>query len=182
MLKANVANPKERSPLFPGQSCFPFSTQDAYDYRKPTDQLNVILSVIGSPSSGEVMKFKDLNVRTVLQNMKQFAAKDLTRRFPATNHAGVHLLTQMLRFDANKRISVQQALLSAYFEEVRDPELDLEALARQRETAIFEFEDVDVDEETVRALILDEIMCYNPRLKKQLQRQFHVLSRMKSMR
>jgi len=36
----------------------------------------------------------------------------------------------------------------------------------------FEFEDIEIDEMTLRSLILDEIMFFNPEWKKQLKQQY----------
>ena len=49
---------------------------------------------------------------------------------------------------------------------------DENAEAKHQKIERFEFEDIDIDDMTLRALILDEIMYFNPDWKKQLQQQY----------
>ena len=55
MLKSNAPTFMDRSPLFPGTSCFPLSPSKSDATKRGgfphshTDQLNVIFSVIGTP-------------------------------------------------------------------------------------------------------------------------------------
>lgn len=168
MHKDNARGPKERKPLFPGRTCFPFSTKNNADYLQETDQLRVVFDLMGTPSNDEIAKFKDQNVRTYLRNMNNTQPKDLARKFPATNEHGTKLLADMLKFDVTKRISVEEALQSPYFKNVRDDAAEAKHPGKES----FEFEDIDIDEQTLRALILEEIMHFNPEWKKQLTKQY----------
>jgi len=168
MHKDNARGPKERKPLFPGRTCFPFSTKNNADYLQETDQLRVVFDLMGTPSNDEIAKFKDQNVRTYLRNMNNTPPKDLARKFPATNEHGTKLLADMLKFDVTKRISVEEALKSPYFKNVRDDAAEAKHPGKES----FEFEDIDIDEQTLRALILEEIMHFNPEWKKQLTKQY----------
>lgn len=57
MLKENAPTFLDRSPLFPGTSCFPLSPAKSNTVKKngfphsSSDQLNVIFSVIGTPKT-----------------------------------------------------------------------------------------------------------------------------------
>ena len=99
--------------------------------------------------------------------MTKCQPKDLSKIFPATKKTGIQLLQQMITFDVDKRISVEEALKSPYFNDVRDDNAE----ARHQKFEKFEFEDIDIDDMTLRALILDEIMHFNPEWKKQLKQQ-----------
>merc|ERR1712154_564210 len=94
--------------------------------------------------------------------------KNLRRKFPATNEHGTKLLGDMLKFDVTKRISVEDALKSPYFKDVRDDAAE----AKHPGTESFEFEDIDIDEPTLRALILEEIFHLNPAWEKKVTRQY----------
>jgi len=168
MHKDNARGPKERKPLFPGRTCFPFSTKNNADYLQETDQLRVVFDLMGTPSDDEIAKFKDQNVRTYLRNMNKTEPKNLRRKFPATNEHGTKLLGDMLKFDVTKRISVEDALKSPYFKNVRDDAAEAKHPGKES----FEFEDIDIDEHTLRALILEEIMFFNPKWKKKLTEQY----------
>merc|ERR1719249_538606 len=168
MHKDNAHGPKQRKPLFPGRTCFPFSTKNNADYLQETDQLRVVFDLMGTPSDDEIAKFKDQNVRTYLRNMNKTEPKNLRRKFPATNEHGTKLLGDMLKFDVTKRISVEDALKSPYFKNVRDDAAEAKHPGKES----FEFEDIDIDEHTLRALILEEIMFFNPKWKKKLTEQY----------
>jgi len=168
MHKDNARGPKDRKPLFPGRTCFPFSTKNNADYLQETDQLRVVFDLMGTPSQDEIAKFKDQNVRTYLRNMNKTEPRNLRKKFPATNEHGTKLLGDMLKFDVTKRISVEEALKSPYFKNVRDDAAEAKHPGKES----FEFEDIDIDEQTLRALILEEIMHFNPEWKKQLTKQY----------
>jgi len=167
MHQKNCPNYKDRKVLFPGRSCFPFSTKDPFDYQHRTDQLRVVFNVIGTPSDTEITRFKDKNVQIYLSNMQPSKPRDLRYQFPGTNEHGVKLLADMLRFDVTKRITIADALKSPYFENVRDEAAEM----RHKKVESFEFEDIDVDIDKLRGLILEEILLFNPQWKKQLKRK-----------
>jgi len=153
--------------LFPGRSCFPFSTKDPFDYQHRTDQLRVVFNVIGTPTNEEIARFKDKNVQIYLSNMTPSKPRDLGGQFPGTNEHGVQLLFNMLKFDVTKRITIAEALKSPYFSNVRDEVAEM----RHQKVESFEFEDIDVELDKLRGLILEEILLYNPQWKKELKRQ-----------
>merc|ERR1719242_2357350 len=167
MHQLNCPNYKDRKVLFPGRSCFPFSTKDPFDYQHRTDQLRVVFNVIGTPSKEEIARFKDRNVQIYLSNMTPSKPRDLKHQFPGTNDHGVKLLANMLRFDVTKRITIAEALKSPYFDNVRDESAE----TRHTKEESFEFEDIDLEIEKLRGLILEEILLYNPQWKKELKRQ-----------
>merc|ERR1711997_1337163 len=167
MHSKNQSNYKNRKVLFPGRSCFPFSTKDPFDYQHRSDQLRVVFNLIGTPTQSEIARFTDKNVQIYLNTMKPTEPKDLGARFPATNVHGIRLLLDMLRFDVTKRITVDEALQSPFFKNVRDEAAE----KRHQKVERFEFEDIDVDLIKLRALILEEILYFNPEWKKQIKQQ-----------
>jgi len=70
----------------------------------------------------------------------------------------------MLRFDVRKRPTASQLLESKYFDDVRDENSEGKHVKIER----FEFEDINIDEKTLRKLILDEIMQFNPQWREQM--------------
>ena len=164
----NCSDYKNRKVLFPGETCFPFSTKDPFDYQHRTDQLRVVFDIIGTPQKNEIEKFRVKNVQIYLNNMTKSQPKHLNKIFPAAKKTGIQLLKEMITFDVDKRISVEDALKSPYFDDVRDENVEL----RHKKIEKFEFEDIDIDKTTLRALILDEIMYFNSEWKKQLKQKF----------
>merc|ERR1712228_543731 len=169
MNKANVNDYRSRKVLFPGKTCFPFSTQDPFDYQHRIDQLRVVFDVIGTPSVQEINNFVDKNVQIYLSNMQKTEPHDLGKMFPATAKSGIKLLCDMLKFDVNKRISADDALKSEYLNDVRDEKMNNFGDAHIEK---FEFEDIEIDEKKLRGMILDEIMAYNPEWKKLLKSKY----------
>merc|ERR1712129_218622 len=169
MNQSNVKDFRDRKVLFPGKTCFPFSTQDPFDYQHRTDQLRVVFDLIGTPTKDEIDNFKDKNVRIYLSNMQKTEAHDLKKMFPASKASGIQLLCDMLKFDVNNRISADDALKSVYLNDVRDEKMNNFGDAHIEK---FEFEDIEIDEKKLRGMILDEIMGYNPEWKKTLKMKY----------
>merc|ERR1719446_1420282 len=97
---------EDRSPLFPGASCFPLSPHREHknDYRYHTrgerDQLSMIFSLLGTPSEQEIgqCNFNSDACRYI----KCFAARTalgLESRFPTASPDAVSLLGRMLQFN-----------------------------------------------------------------------------------
>jgi serine/threonine protein kinase len=47
---------------------------------------------------------------------------DLKEKYPGTNEEGLRLLSRMLEFNPNKRISTEEAMKDPYFNDIRIPE------------------------------------------------------------
>jgi len=114
MMRANIPEHSNRGPLFPGSSCFPLSPENkskAKSYsRGSRDQLKMIFDVIGTPTEDE---FDCLAKDARAYVKKQFAprpAVDLAEKYPGASANAVDLLERMLQFDAQKRITVDEAL------------------------------------------------------------------------
>jgi len=77
MLKENAPTFLDRSPLFPGSSCFPLSPDRSNNTVKKggfphshSDQLNVIFSVLGTPSEEDMDFVTDSKA---IEYLKSFA-------------------------------------------------------------------------------------------------------------
>merc|ERR1712060_506147 len=66
------------------------------------------------------------------------------------------LLFQLLMFDVDKRIKVDQALEHPYMKAVRDP-----AHERAKKPVTFSFESAQLGSKKLRELILEEVLKYN---------------------
>ena len=101
--EANLA-PPERSALFPGRSCFPLSPdEDELSAPANLDQLNVIFSVIGTPT-GSLNWIELAEMRDHLQGLSPVAATPLADLLPGAPEAALALLGQMLAFEPSRRI------------------------------------------------------------------------------
>jgi len=158
MQRENVSDPKNRGPMFPGESCFPLSVKDAFDYASREDQMQVIFGVIGSPTKQEVEAIDDIKARKYLTGLPSRKQENLKKRFPGVPQEGIDLLLRLLQFDVKKRINVDNALRHPYFDSVRDQGREL-SFEKQLD---FKFEDEDLSEKTLRALILQETLHFHP--------------------
>jgi len=158
MQRENRPDPTKRGPVFPGDSCFPLSIKDQMDYASRVDQMQVIFDVIGSPTEEEIKKITDEKARKYLRNLPQRKKKNLKRMFPgcANDPAALDLLLLLLKFDVDKRITVEQALEHPYLKPVRDP-----AHERSKKPVTFSFENAQLGQKKLRELILEEVIKYN---------------------
>lgn len=156
MQRENRPDPTKRGPIFPGDSCFPLSIKDQMDYASRVDQMQVIFDVIGSPDEEEIAKITDEKARKYLRNLPQRKKKNLKRMFPGADKHALSLMTELLRFDVDKRITVDQALEHPYLKPVRDP-----AHERAKKPVTFSFESAQLGQKKLRELILEEVIKYN---------------------
>lgn len=70
MMKENVLNFRDRTPIFPGKTCYPLS-DNCSSHTEEFDQLSVILDVIGTPSEEETLCFKNSRLKAFLNSRKK---------------------------------------------------------------------------------------------------------------
>jgi len=158
MIKENEPVPGKRKPMFPGSSCFPLSAQDPFAYQDRLDQLNVIFEVIGTPNKEEIKNLQNEKARIYLKSIPKKQPKKLTRIFkgPGQSHA-IDMVKGLLQFDPRKRFNVSLSLKHPFLRNVRDEEAE-----RRHRPARFDFEDIPLTKRTIKELIIDEILIWNP--------------------
>ena len=147
MIKENAKTFMDRTPLFPGKSCFPLSPPGSKKVKvnefgfpnEKADQLNVIFDVIGSPDEESMGFVTDPNAVLYLKSLSQKKKNKINfkSKFPGSSEESLDLLQKMLIFDPKKRITVQGCLEHPFFKNVRDPSKEEEATFNLE----FEFED-----------------------------------------
>jgi mitogen-activated protein kinase 1/3 len=153
-----------RSPLFPGKSCFPLTAKDPFDYESRNDQLNVIFEVLGTPTEKDIGKIRDKKAAAYLASLKKIEPIDLKTKFPGEDDKSLDLLRKLLAFDVDERITVDDALEHPYLRKVRDKNAE-----KRHDPTTFEFEDVPLSIDILRAMIIDEICLYNPKWKQDME-------------
>merc|ERR1719242_2146732 len=152
MQRENRPDPTKRGPIFPGESCFPLSIyKDQMDYASRVDQMQVIFDVIGSPTEEEIAKITNEKAREylrILKNLPQRKMKNLKQIFPEIDCHAEDLMTKLLMFDADKRITADQALEHPYLKVVRDVHSE-----RVKKPMRFLFESVRFSSRKLRELI-----------------------------
>eukprot|EP00903_Cladosiphon_okamuranus_P015614 g14418.t1 len=156
MQKESYPTSQERNALFPGKSCFPLSAEKPSSYSDALDQLNVIFDVIGTPSREDI---KDLGeVRQYLARLPYKPPLDLGDKYAGASEAALDLLSNMLRFNPARRITIAQALEHPYLASCRRPEKEVNASV----PITMEFEHITIDKATLKRLIYEEVLHYHP--------------------
>jgi len=156
MIEETCPEPADRKPLFPGASSFPLSADDQYAWKDSRDQLNVIFDVIGTPSRSEILSMRNVRARKYLQGLPKRSPIDLRKRFPGASAKVLDLMRGLLRFNYQKRLTVEQSLAHKFFKQIRDEESE-----RRHQKILFDFEDVPINMQTLKELIIDEILFWN---------------------
>lgn len=106
----------DRSPLFPGSSCFPLSpaargrsSAGRSRTRGQHDQLEVIFDVLGTPTAEDVAQLESDDARRYAEEFLERRGHGFTLKEYADAEA-VELLTQMLLLNPRKRLDVPRAL------------------------------------------------------------------------
>ncbi|KAK6590897.1 mitogen-activated kinase 2 [Cryptosporidium xiaoi] len=164
MLKENVAYYSDRSPLFPGSSCFPLSPdnkQNSEDYRFKIrgnrDQLNMIFNILGSPQEEDIEILEKEDAKRYIRIFNKRSGIDLRTRFPGASNLAIDLLKKMLVFNPSKRITVEEALSHPLFKNIRNEKL--EVISNEKVTLPFD-DWGSMSERELRYYFLKEIQRY----------------------
>jgi len=169
MLKENAPTFMDRSPLFPGSSCFPLSPDKSAIISKSgfphshSDQLMVIFKVLGTPVGEDIDFVTDTKAIEYLKSWPASKGQDIKTLFPGANVDAIDLLTKMTTFNPKKRISVDQALDHPFVQKVRDKSRETKAPG----PVILEFEkEGTLTAERLRELFMDEVRYFVDQRKK----------------
>eukprot|EP00826_Nyctotherus_ovalis_P045419 TRINITY_DN5031_c0_g1_i10.p1 TRINITY_DN5031_c0_g1~~TRINITY_DN5031_c0_g1_i10.p1 ORF type:complete len:184 (+),score=48.84 TRINITY_DN5031_c0_g1_i10:87-638(+) len=123
------------------------------------NQLKLILDVVGSPSAEEINNYQEPQTRDFLKGLKKTKPKPLETLFKGASPLALDLLAKLLRFDASKRITAEEALAHPYLKELHN---SAEELTATPVTLFdFEFEKYSLTGEEFKSLIYDEIQLYH---------------------
>ncbi|RVE59545.1 hypothetical protein OJAV_G00189820 [Oryzias javanicus] len=128
-------------------------------------QLQLILSVLGTPPEGLISAIRAERVRSYVQSLPSRTAVPLSKLYPQTEPEALDLLAAMLRFDPRQRIGVTEALEHPYLAKYHDP--DDEPICVP--AFDFEFDKIAMSKEQIKDAILMEIQDFHK--KKQSCRQ-----------
>ncbi|VVA89642.1 unnamed protein product [Arabis nemorensis] len=133
-----------REPLFPGR-----------DY---VQQLRLITELIGSPDDSSLGFLRSDNARRYVRQLPQYPRQNFAARFPNMSIEAVDLLQQMLVFDPNKRITVDEALSHPYLAPLHNCNKEPVCVRPFG----FDFEQPSLTEGNIKELIYRESVKFNP--------------------
>lgn len=119
-----LVSPDQRGALFPGLTCFPLSPQSehAQDYlyhsREASEQLNMILDVLGTPSAEDVKAYSE-QARRYLALFLPREVFGLEHRLAHASKVDVDLVRAALCFNFSSRISAKALLQHQALDSVR---------------------------------------------------------------
>ena len=160
MMKENAPTYMDRSPLFPGSSCFPLSPDHKVVVKKhgfpvgQSDQLNVIFDVIGTPSEEDYSFVTDAKALEYLASFTERPRVDLKKMYPAAGDEAIDLLNKMLVFNPYFRPKLEDCLKHPFLEAVRKSEH--EHVSKATIELPFEKEG-DLSRKRLRELVLEEV-------------------------
>lgn len=85
------------------------------------NQLNLVLDVLGSPTEEEIDCFPNIQTRNFLRGLEKKQPKPLESLFKDASPDAIDLLSKLLKFDQNKRITVEDALAHPYLKDLHYP-------------------------------------------------------------
>lgn len=144
----------ERKPLFPGKDT--------------SEQIELIITILGTPKVEEMYK-KGRTHSELIFKFGKIEKIPWTDIISNASEDALNLLDKMLKFDPEKRISIDEAINHKYFEGLReevekkwiDSGEDENVAVESVSKFDFEFEDLDLSTTEMRELILLEIMLYH---------------------
>lgn len=144
-----------RAPIFPG--------------RDTVDQIKTIIAVVGSPSEKAIAQIQNQKCRKLVESLQKesILKETFDDAKPKPDSAAVDLIGEMLKFDKDERITMKDALLSAYMEQLHEEEDEPDG--EPLDTKDFEFERRKIDEACLREELIIECLEYYPDLKKDYQ-------------
>ncbi|TSK14508.1 Mitogen-activated protein kinase 7 [Bagarius yarrelli] len=137
-------------------------------------QLQLILSVLGSPPESVVAAIGADRVRSYIQSLPSRAPVPLTKLYPQTEPVALGLLNAMLHFDPHERISVCQALEHPYLAKYHDPDDEPVCVP----AFDFEFDRQPMGREQIKEAILAEIHDFHQKKQGSRKIQFKPLQRL----
>ena len=163
MIKENAPTFLDRSPLFPGTSCFPLSPDRSNNVKKggfphsSQDQLNMIFSVLGTPKEEDLDFVTDAKALEYIKSFPPKKPSDLSEIYPAATPDCIDLLKKTLEINPKKRLTIDECINHPFLSKVRD---------RSRETVVpspvrLDFEkEGEMTAERLRELFIQEIRHY----------------------
>lgn len=137
------------------------------------DQLRLITAFTGTPSSHVISRLRNPKAQEYVRGMGFVPPTNICSLFPPdVDPLVLELISGMLEFDPDRRISAHQALMSDYFKDWRDPmgfgphpdKLNEKDFDFERRLGMTSHDGLAY----IRRELLEEILCYHPEKRNEL--------------
>jgi mitogen-activated protein kinase 1/3 len=156
MQEGNCPSYQDRKPIFPGGTCFPLSGDIETKNDDRLDQLQVIFSVIGTPSREDIIALG--KAHEYVDTLKKATGKPLEQIFPAADPAALDLLQRMLQFNPKRRITADEALEHDFFKGIRHPEMEANGSGALKGPTFLNSEQIDL--KVLKQKTFEEVRWY----------------------
>lgn len=130
MNKKNKLDYRDRSALFAGDSCYPLSPDMSLRYEQgnlkfsDSDQLIMITEILGTPTDQDLSFLTNSQALDYLSKLPTKRSKEFEQLFLGSTTEELKILKSMLRFNPWHRVSSDELIRDAYFDEVRCKEME----------------------------------------------------------
>jgi len=149
-------------PLFPG--------------RNTVEQIDLITQVTGKPSTAVIEKLRSPQARDIVSNIPRREPLPLSKLIPDASEEEIYLISRMLTFDPDERISAQEALQNSYFSVYFNLLQERFQPAPMFNAADFEFERKQYNEDQMRFEFRQESLFFNAREEERASGGFNYVS------
>ncbi|KAL4435824.1 hypothetical protein ABPG74_015792 [Tetrahymena malaccensis] len=145
-----------RKPLLPGESYL--------------NQLILTLNLTGTPSKEDLENIQSDRAKQFIISLGNKAPKDLSKLIPNASPQAIDLISKMIVFNPDKRISAEEALKHPFFESIREQDFEVEAKVKFD----FDFEREDITLDELKDAIYQEMLKFHPTFDENNKETYHV--------
>lgn len=137
-----------------------FSRIPIFQGENNIDQLNKIILILGKPTEEDISDFKNIKGFYEYYNkIPSLKKQDFKKIVPNIDPEALDLIEKLLKFNAKKRLTLDQCLSHPFFKDVRDPESEI---IETNKKINWDFESQNITNNKIRKLIYNEILSiYN---------------------
>ena len=121
------------------------------------DQIQKIISVLGSPSESDLEFITKGNIKDFVNRLAKRTSQSFSIMFRNANPVAIDLLEKMLTFSPKKRYTVEQCIAHPYFEGLHDP--DQEPTANTKFD--YSFDEGELTKEKMQIMIYEQSLKYH---------------------
>jgi len=133
-----------RTPLFPGQNYL--------------DQVERVIAITGTPSAEDLEFIGDEAALKYIKSRPRRTKQNWKDLYPKANPMALDLLSKMLMFNPEKRLTVEECLAHDYLKELHSP--DEEPVCE--ELFDWSFDNFELTKETLQTMVYEEAKYFHP--------------------